>query len=94
MTKMFRFFKGDTMYELDILTIEKKFETYLLYRSSTKDGVAWLAEFKRGGLQTIALVMHFLYNKDWIDTVGEDQEDELIHLLSKTKLKLFKELFK
>lgn len=91
--KKFLFFSGDTTYELELAAIEKRFEIYLLYKASTAEGVAWLKEFQLSGTQTIALIMHFLYDRDWIDTVVEHHEDELIHFLSPVKVKIFKKLF-
>lgn len=93
MMKKFLFFSGDATYELEFVAIEKRFEIYLLHKASTAAGLAWLKEFQLNGTQTIALVMHFLYDRDWIDTVVENHEDELIYLLSPVKTKIFKQLF-
>lgn len=91
--KKFLFFSGDSKYELDFGTIEKRFEDYLLDKAKTAEGLTWLKEFKMSGMQTIAVIMHFLYDKDWIDTVAEHQEDELIHLLSAAKMRIFRQIF-
>jgi hypothetical protein len=89
----FTFYKGTNRYELEFPAIETRFESYILFKASTTAGLAWLKGFNKGGLQTIALVMHFFYDDNWCDTVDESQEDELLHLLSSVKIRLFNKLF-
>lgn len=72
--------------------LESRFEAYLLAKASTEEGTMWLSNFKRGGLQTIALVIHFLYDRAWMDEISHDQEEELINALSKVKVRVFKQL--
>jgi len=93
MMKKFLFFSENSKYEMDFSTIEKRFEHYLLDKAATAEGLTWLKEFQMSGMQTIAIIMHFLYDRKWIDAIAENEEDELIHLLSATKMKVFRKIF-
>lgn len=74
------------------MALETKFEAYLLFKASNTKGVEWLKRFQRGGLQTLFVIIHFLYDSDWVDSIVEGQEGELIHLLSPVKVRVFRQL--
>lgn len=90
----FIFINGNDQHQIELSVIQARFEAYLLFKASTSTGRIWLNEYSRGGGQNVTLVMHFLYDKSWMDTVKGDQEEELINELIKVKTRVFNQLFK
>lgn len=82
------------MIKINKSELESRFEKYLKNKASTETGKTWLSDFKKGGLTTIILIMHFIYDKNWMTMTFNEKEEELLFLmLSKVKTKVFKELF-
>lgn len=73
--------------------LELKFEKYLKDKASTDPGKTWLSDFKKDGLTTIILVMHFIYDRKWTTvTFDEKEEERIFYTLSKVKQRVYKEL--
>jgi hypothetical protein len=82
------------MFKIEKSELELKFEKYLKDKASTETGKYWLSDFKKGGLTTIILVMHFIYDKKWMNKPFDENEEELLfYVLSKVKHRVFKEIF-
>jgi hypothetical protein len=74
--------------------LELKFEAYLKNKASSELGKKWLNDFKKGGLTTLILIMHFIYDKQWMNMTFDEREEDLIFsILSKVKKRVFEELF-
>jgi len=86
--------EGIRMVRLDQNELETKFELYLKHKASSELGKRWLSDFKKGGLTTLILIMHFIYDKQWMNTSFDEKEEELIFsILSKVKKRVFEDLF-